>query len=48
MDARTRERLPVLPVLARSVDQRRTDAAALLAAARQAPPVMSFTAAGRP
>ncbi|WP_261565771.1 site-specific integrase [Frankia gtarii] len=47
MDARTRERLPVLPVLARSVDQRRTGAAALLAAARQTPPGVSFTAAGQ-
>ncbi|MCE7007351.1 hypothetical protein LWC34_31695 [Kibdelosporangium philippinense] len=34
MDARTRERLPVLPVLVRTVDQRRKNAAALLAEAR--------------
>jgi len=47
MDARTRERLPVLPVLVRTVDQRRRDAAELLAAARQAPPDQSFTAAGQ-
>jgi integrase len=47
MDARTRERLPVLPVLVRTVDQRRKDAAALLAAARQTPPGQSFTAAGQ-
>jgi len=32
MDARTRERLPVLPVLVRTIDQRRKTAAALLQA----------------
>ncbi|MBU3866915.1 site-specific integrase [Streptomyces sp. 4503] len=47
MDARTRERLPVLPVLVRSVDQRRKDAAAVLAAARDAAPGETFTAAGQ-
>ena len=47
MDARTRERLPVLPVLARTVDQRRQNAAALLQAARQTPPGRAFTAAGQ-
>jgi len=47
MDARTRERLPVLPVLVRSVDQRRKDAAALLHAARAAEPAQTFTAAGQ-
>lgn len=47
MDARTRQRLPVLPRLVRSVDERRKDAAALLQAARQAPPGESFTAAGQ-
>lgn len=47
MDARTRERLPVLPVLVRTVDQRRRDAAALLVAARQTPSGESFTAAGQ-
>jgi integrase len=47
MDARTRERLPVLPVLVRTVDQRRKDAAALLAAAAQALPGQTFTAAGQ-
>jgi integrase len=46
MDARTRERLPVLPVVVRSVDQRRTTAAALLDAARQARPGEPFTAEG--
>lgn len=43
MDARTRERLPVLPVLVRTVDQRRKNASALLQAARQAPPGQAFT-----
>ena len=47
MDARTRERLPVLPVLAASVDQRRKDTAALLEAARQARHGEEFTAAGQ-
>jgi integrase len=47
MDARTRERLPVLPVLARTVTQRRTQAAELLEAARQAQPGQQFTAAGQ-
>ena len=47
MDARTRERLPVLPVLVRTVDQRRKDAAALLAAARDTPLGGRFTAAGQ-
>ncbi|MDQ5834693.1 MAG: site-specific integrase, partial [Actinomycetota bacterium] len=36
MDARTRERLPVLPVVARSVDERRKTARTLLDTARQA------------
>jgi integrase len=47
MDARTRERLPVLPVLVRTVDQRRKATAALLAAARNTPPGKAFTAAGQ-
>ena len=38
MDARTRERLPVLPVLVRTTAERRKAAEALLAAARQARP----------
>ena len=38
MDARTRERLPVLPVVVRCVAERRKAAAALLQAARQAGP----------
>jgi len=47
MDARTRERLPVLPALASAIDRQRKDAAALLAAARQATPGQEFTAAGQ-
>jgi integrase len=47
MDARTRERLPVLPVLVRSVDQHRKAAAALLSTARQAPPGHAFAAVGQ-
>ncbi len=47
MDARTRERLPVLPVLARTVNQRRAKAAELLEAARQARPGQQLTAAGQ-
>lgn len=47
MDARTRERLPVLPILIRTVDQRRKDAAAVLEAARHAAPGEVFTAAGQ-
>jgi integrase len=47
MDARTRERLPVLPALASAIDRQRKDAAALLTAARQAQPGQEFTAAGR-
>lgn len=46
MDARTRERLPVLPVLVRSVAERRKAAAALLEAARHAHPAETLTAAG--
>jgi hypothetical protein len=38
MDARTRERLPVLPVLARSAARQHADAAALLQAARDTRP----------
>lgn len=47
MDARTRERLPVLPILVATVDQRRKAAAELLAAARDTPPGEAFTAAGQ-
>ena len=45
MDARTRERLPVLPVLVRTTAERRKAAEASLAAARQARPGETFTAA---
>ncbi|MEU2159442.1 hypothetical protein ABZ532_31450 [Streptomyces sp. NPDC019396] len=45
MDARTRKRLPVLPVPVRSVDQRRK--ATVLAAAREAAPGEMFTAASQ-
>ena len=47
MDARTRERLPVLPVLVRTVDERRKAAETLLEAARQAPPGETFTTGGQ-
>jgi integrase len=47
MDARTRQRLPVLPLLVRSVDQQRKLAAAVLDAARRTAPGESFTAAGQ-
>lgn len=47
MDARTRERLPVLPVLVRTVDQWRKDSAAVLAAARETQPGEVFTCAGQ-
>jgi integrase len=47
MDARTRERLPVLPALVNAAARRRSDTAALLTAARQAAAGEEFTAAGR-
>ena len=47
MDARTRERLPVLPVLVRCAARQHADAAALLQAARQASPAETITAAGQ-
>jgi len=46
MDARTRERLPVLPVLVNTVEGRRKQAAELLGAARQARHGEEFAAAG--
>src|SRR5258705_12489276 len=46
MDARTRERLPVLPVLVRTVDARRKNATPVLHAARDTLPGQSFTVAG--
>jgi site-specific recombinase XerD len=47
MDARTRNRLTVLPALARATAQWRDDSRALLGAARQARPGQEFTAAGQ-
>jgi len=47
MDARTRERLPVLPILARTAAQHKTGTAALLEAARRAAPGAPFTEAGQ-
>jgi integrase len=46
MDARTRERLPALPLLVHSVDQRRRSALALLEAARRTQPGQAFTIEG--
>jgi hypothetical protein len=47
MDARTRERLPVLPVLAGCAARQHADAAALLQAARSARPGDVITASGQ-
>jgi integrase len=47
MDARTRERLPVMAALVTAADQNRKDAAARLAAARNAAPGELFTAGGQ-
>jgi hypothetical protein len=47
MDARTRERLPVLPVLVQTVTQRLAAARELLEAARPAGHGESFTAGGQ-
>jgi integrase len=46
IDARTRERLPILPVLVRSVDEHRRLAAQLLDTARRTKPGEQFTVAG--
>ncbi|MFE4520167.1 tyrosine-type recombinase/integrase [Kitasatospora sp. NPDC056783] len=43
MDQRTRERLPVLPILVKTVDKRRRETAARLTAAQQTEPGASFT-----
>ena len=48
MDARTRERLPVLPVVLRNVQERRTTTHALLEAARTVAPGETFISAGTP
>jgi hypothetical protein len=47
MDARTRQRLPVLPILVRSVDERRKTTDALLQAARRTRPGECFTVASQ-
>jgi hypothetical protein len=47
MDARTRERLPVLPVLIRTAAQRHKDTAGRLGTARLTPAGESFTAGGQ-
>ena len=47
MHARTGERLPVLPALARAIDERRKNAVGLLQAASQAQPGETFTTAGQ-
>ena len=47
MDARTRERLPVLPELVRSVAELRSATQGLLRAAQQTRPGQNFTAAGQ-
>jgi site-specific recombinase XerD len=47
MDARTRERLPLLPQLVRSTQRWRNDAADILAAGRLASPGEAFSAAGQ-
>jgi hypothetical protein len=47
MDARTRERLPVLPTLVRNVNEHRKAAEVLLQVARQTQPGEPFTAAGQ-
>lgn len=47
MDARTRERLPVLPALVASVDRHRKDTSARLERARDTAPGSQFTAAGQ-
>ena len=46
IDARTRERLPVLPLLVAATAERRTTTQALLAAARRTPPGGAFDTAG--
>jgi hypothetical protein len=47
MDARTRQRLPVLPILVRAAGQWRQDAQALLSTATATPAGQQFTAAGQ-
>jgi hypothetical protein len=47
MDSRTRERLPVLPVLVQAVDRWRRESLQLLEAGLRTPPGRQFTAAGK-
>jgi integrase len=47
MDGRTRERLPVLPVLVESADRWRRESAQLLQAGQQVKPGQQFSAAGK-
>ncbi|PBA68816.1 integrase [Mycobacterium avium] len=47
MDSRTRERLPVLPILVETTNQWRRESQELLAAGQQTPPGQLFTAAGK-
>jgi Phage integrase family len=47
MDSRTRERLPVLPVLAQAADRWRRESQQLLQAGQQTRPGKEFTAAGK-
>lgn len=47
MDQRTREQMPILPVLVTAVDQTRRESAERLAAARRTTPGEEFTAAGQ-
>lgn len=47
MDSRTRERLPVLPILVEAVDRWRRESQQLLRAGRQTPPGKQFSAAGK-
>jgi hypothetical protein len=47
MDSRTRERLPVLPVLVEAVDRWRRESRQLLEAGQQVQPGKQFTAAGK-
>ena len=47
MDSRTRERLPVLPVLVETADRWRRESLQVLQAGRQTPPGKQFSAAGK-
>ncbi|MBS4727445.1 site-specific integrase [Mycobacterium sp. SM1] len=47
MDSRTRDRLPVLPILVETTDRWRRESQELFAAGQQTPPGQAFTVAGR-